>query len=124
MRRGALLKEAQFMGRLPTSVAGGDVDEGNWLAIAWLCGPGSVTLARFFAFIAPCGGASGLPNVAACAVVAVIAAPAAVAANSSRLDIMADCSLGKNAPRPRGDDMNAASVHCGLTKTGIDLAAG
>jgi len=37
----------------------------------------------------PCGGSSGLPKEAARAAVAVIAAPAAVAANIMRLDIIA-----------------------------------
>src|SRR5258708_33224706 len=88
MRRGALLKDAQSIDMPPTSVGGGDVAEGNRFAIAGLCGPGSVMLAGFLAFIAPWGGSSGLPKVAARAVVAVITAPRAVAANISRLDIM------------------------------------
>jgi hypothetical protein len=44
------------MGMLPMSVEGGDFAEGNWLAMAGLCGPGSVMLAGFSALIAPCGG--------------------------------------------------------------------
>jgi hypothetical protein len=34
IRRGALLKDAQFICRLPTSVAGGLAAEGNWPATA------------------------------------------------------------------------------------------
>src|SRR6266571_4022060 len=97
MRRGALLKEAQFICRLPMSVGGGDTAEGNWPAIAGLCGPGSVTPAGILALIAPCGGSSGLPNVAARTAPAVSAVPAAVAANISRLEIIARCSF-----RPHG----------------------
>jgi hypothetical protein len=89
IRFGALLKEAQNIGMSPTSVGGGDWAEGNWLAIAGLLGPGSVRLAGFFAFIAPCGGSSGLPNVAGSALAAVTMALVAVATNISRLDIIA-----------------------------------
>src|SRR5882757_9421116 len=88
MRRGALLKEAQFICRLPTSVGGGENADGKWSLMAGFCGPGSVILAGFLAFIAPCGGSSGLPKEAARAVVAVITAPAAVTANTSRRDTM------------------------------------
>jgi len=70
-------------------VGGGETAEGNWLEMASLCGPGSVRLAGLLALIAPCGGSSGLPKEAARAAVAVIAAPAAVAANIMRLDIIA-----------------------------------
>src|SRR3982074_3544219 len=62
MRFGALLNDAQNCGRSPTSVGGGEDAAGNRSASAGLCGPGSVTLAGFFAFNAPCGGSSGLPN--------------------------------------------------------------
>src|SRR5437763_13926653 len=62
IRFGALLNDAQNCGRSPTSVAGGDDAAGNRSASTGLCGPGSVTLAGFFAFNAPCGGASGVPN--------------------------------------------------------------
>src|SRR5579859_5221261 len=95
MRRGALLKDAQFIGRLPTSVGGGDVAEGNWLPMAWLFGPGSVTLAGFLALIAPCAGASGSPNVAARAIAGANAAPAVLAASTLRRDIMAGFSCLK-----------------------------
>ena len=62
MRRGALLKDAQFICRLPTSVAGGEKAPGNWLDMAGLLGPGSVALDGLFkVLIAPCGGTSGLP---------------------------------------------------------------
>src|SRR6476659_8762699 len=96
MRRGALLNDAQLSGMLPTSVGGGENADGNWLLIAGFCGPGSVMLLGFVALIAPCGGSSGLPNeiaafsgaaLAAVMVAAVMTAPAAVAANASRLDI-------------------------------------
>jgi hypothetical protein len=46
-------------------------------------------LAGFLALIAPCGGSSGFPKVAACAVVAASTAPPALAARISRLDIIA-----------------------------------
>jgi hypothetical protein len=49
-------------------------------------------LPRLLAFIAPCGGSSGLPKEAARAVAAVIAAPAAVAANIPRREIMVSSS--------------------------------
>src|SRR5436853_3709727 len=80
------------------SVAGGVVADGNWPASAGFCGPGSVMLPRFLAFIAPCGGSSGLPKEAARAVAAVIAAPAAVAANIPRRDIMLATPLNGGAP--------------------------
>src|SRR5260221_13316454 len=64
IRFGALLKDAQNCGISPTSVAGGDDAAGNWSASTGLCGPGSVRLAGFFAFTAPCGGWSGVPNEA------------------------------------------------------------
>src|SRR6266446_1806182 len=65
IRFGALLNDAQNCGMSFVLVAGGDDAAGNWSAIAGLCGPGSVRLAGFCALIAPCGGASGLPNEAA-----------------------------------------------------------
>src|SRR6201988_2576454 len=40
MRFGELLKEAQSIGMPPTSVAGGDCAEGNWLAIGSPFGAG------------------------------------------------------------------------------------
>jgi hypothetical protein len=88
MRFGALLNEAQSIGMPPTSVAGGNCAEGNWLPIASLCGPGSLRFPGALASIAPCGGASGLPKEAACAAFAVITAPAADTAGISRLESM------------------------------------
>src|SRR5882672_7154661 len=97
MRRGALLNDAQLSGMLPTSVAGGENAAGNWLLIAGFCGPGSVMLLGFAALTAPCGGSFGLPNeiaafsgaaLAVVMVAAVMTAPAAVAANASRLEII------------------------------------
>src|SRR5437763_9292841 len=99
MRRGALLNEAHSIGRLPMSVGGGVVADGNWPAIAGLCGPGSVMLPRLLAFIAPCGGSSGLPKEAARAAVALIAAPAAVAANIPRREIIAYSSSPASGAR-------------------------
>src|SRR6516225_2588014 len=91
-------------GMSPTSVAGGDPAEGNWLASAGLRGPGSVTLAGLVALMAPCGGSSGLPKVAAWALAAVAIAPVAVATNTSRLDIIAhsfprNLRFGSRTPR-------------------------
>src|SRR6266516_3391739 len=100
MRRGELLKEAQSICRLPTSVGGGDTAEGNRPATAGFCGPGSVTLPGFLALIAPCGGSSGLPQEAARAVAAVIAASAAVAASTSRLEIINQCILSSRETSP------------------------
>src|SRR5271169_2865402 len=62
IRFAALLNDAQNCCRSFVEVAGGDTAEGNWLAIAGFCGPGSVTLAGFVALTAPWGGVSGLPN--------------------------------------------------------------
>src|SRR5258708_40067244 len=76
-RFGALLNEAQSSGMPPTSVAGGNCAEGNWLPMAGLCGPGSARLPGPLALTAPCGGWSGLPNEAAFAALAVMTAPAA-----------------------------------------------
>src|SRR5580692_11125662 len=88
MRRGALLNDDHGICMPPTSVAGGDVAEGNWLARAGFCGPGSTTLAGFVALIAPCGGRSGLPKLCACAFVAAAArVPAAVAPRRPRRDM-------------------------------------
>src|ERR1700740_3177883 len=89
MRFGALLKDAQNCGKSPTSVGGGDCAEENWLPNAGLCGPGSVRLSGFLALIAPWGGSSGLPKVAAREVVAAVSiAPEAVAISMSRLEII------------------------------------
>src|SRR3982074_688925 len=85
-RFGALLNEAQSIGMPPTSVAGGNRAEGNWLPIASLCGPGSLRFPGPLALIAPCGGWSGLPKEAARAALAGITAPAADTANTSRLE--------------------------------------
>src|SRR5882757_11479585 len=99
MRRGALLNDAQVSGMLPTSVAGGENADGNCSLIAGFCGPGSVMLLGLVALIAPCGGSFGLPKAIGCftgvalAVVmdtAVATPPKAVAASTSRLDII-DC---------------------------------
>src|SRR5947209_17721318 len=84
-RFGALLKEAQSIGMPPTSVAGGNCAEGNWLPMAWLCGPGSLRFPGALALRAPCGGWSGLPEEAAWAALAVLNAPADTA-NTSRLE--------------------------------------
>src|SRR6478609_8660477 len=84
MRLGALLNEAQSIGRPPTSVAGGFWTEGNCSPKAGFCGPGSVRLPGLLALIAPCGGSSGLPKVAACAPEPAMAAPAADMASKSR----------------------------------------
>src|SRR6476660_2603692 len=95
MRRGALLKDAQLSGMLPTSVGGGENAPGNWSLIAGFCGPGSLTLLGFLALIAPCGGSFGLPKTislftgvasAVVIVAAVTTPPTAVAANMSRLE--------------------------------------
>src|SRR5258708_24572244 len=86
MRFGALLNEAQGNGMLPTSVAGGDCGEGNWLAMAGFCGPGSVMLAGvFLALIAPCGGSSGVPKDWACAAWTTAAATEPPAVTARRL---------------------------------------
>src|SRR5260221_7550779 len=90
MRRGALLNDAQNIGRSPTFVAGGEKAPGNWFVIAGLFGPGSVRLEGFpCVLIAPSGGWSGLPNDAAtagAAAASTLAAP--VAASMSRRDIV------------------------------------
>src|ERR1700736_5204492 len=68
MRFAALLNDAQNCGRSFVEVAGGDTAAGNWSAIARFCGPGSVKLAGFAAFIAPFGGRAGVPDPCARAV--------------------------------------------------------
>src|SRR6478735_6646418 len=88
MRLDALLNEAQFNGRPPTSVAGGDCTSGNCLARSGVCGPGSVRLLGVLALMAPCAGSSGLPKVAACAE-PTMAAPAADSASKSRRENIA-----------------------------------
>src|ERR1700704_6225028 len=87
-RFGALLKDAQSIGMPPTSVAGENCAEGNWLPMAGLCGPGSARFPGPLALIAPCGGRSGLPKEAARAAVAVMTAPAADTASMSRHENM------------------------------------
>src|ERR1700682_5959134 len=82
-RFGALLKEAQSSGMPPTSVAGGNCAEGNWLPRAGLCGPGSLRFPGPLALMAPCVGRCGLANEAAGAALAVLTAPAADTANTS-----------------------------------------
>src|SRR6266404_9258183 len=104
MRFGALLNDAQNIGMFPTSVGGGDCADGNWLAIARFCGPGSATLAGLpLALMAPCGGSSGLPKDAASVVVAAVARPlAAVAVSMLRLEIIFRASglVTVSLPRP------------------------
>src|SRR5882757_2278 len=97
-RFGALLNEAQSIGMPPTSVAGGNCAEGNWLPIASLCGPGSRRVPGALALTAPCGGRSGLPKEAARAAPAVMTAPAADTASTSRLENIVVAPL-KNDPR-------------------------
>src|SRR5271165_2734040 len=87
MRRGALLNDAQNIGMSPTSVAGGEKAPGNCELIAGFCEPGSVTLdGLLLVLISPCGGASGLPKLAALAAAAVATEPAAAAASTARRD--------------------------------------
>src|SRR5262245_28174442 len=87
MRRGALLNDAQNIGMSPTLVAGGENASGSWDAMAGFCGPGSVKLDGLpVVLILPCGGSSGLPNVAALAAAAVTMVPAAAAASTLRRD--------------------------------------
>src|SRR5258708_24834332 len=63
MRRGALLNDAQNIGRSPTFVGGGEKAPGNWFVITGLLGPGSVRLEGFpCVLIPPRGGSSRLPN--------------------------------------------------------------
>src|SRR4029453_7251625 len=59
MRFAELLNDAQNCGMSFVDVAGGDTAAGNWSAIAGFCGPGSVKVAGFLAFTAPCRGVSG-----------------------------------------------------------------
>src|SRR3979411_2722600 len=87
-RFGAWLTEAQTIGLPPSAVGGGNCAEGNSLPIASLCGPGSLRFPGALPLIAPCGGRSGLPNEAARAALAVITAPAADTASTSRLENM------------------------------------
>src|SRR6476620_6195645 len=87
MRRRARLKEAQNWGELPTSVVGGERKAGSASARPASCGPGIARALGSVTLAAPSGGRSGLPNEAACASVAVIAAaPTAVAASAPRRD--------------------------------------
>src|SRR5260370_26393981 len=62
IRFGALLNDAQNCGMSFVLVAGGEDAAGNWSAIAGLCGPGSVRLAGFCAFVAPWCGPSGFAH--------------------------------------------------------------
>src|SRR6202050_5741574 len=80
------------------SVGGGENADGNWSLMAGFCGPGSVVLLGLTPLMAPCGGSSGLPKaigafsgaaVAVFMAAAVTTPPTAVAANMSRLDIIA-----------------------------------
>src|SRR5689334_8213921 len=108
MRLEALLKEAQFCGRPPTSVAGGDTADGNWLARAGFCGPGSLRLRGFWALIAPCGGRSGLPKVCALTLAAAPASkpPAADAASRARREN--DTIFVASGSQGRGPDVRAS----------------
>src|ERR1700754_3626570 len=134
MRRGALLNDAQVSGMLPVSVAGGENAAGNWSLMAGFCGPGSVTLLGFVAFTAPCGGSSGLPKVMSlftgAAFAGVIAAavttpPTAAAANASPLVNIFTPFLYDGRSRPVGlKNLFCPSPYWGLTRTGIDFAAG
>src|ERR1700692_2297746 len=83
-----MLKEFQNIGIPPTSVGGGSRNDGRFLASAGFCDPGSVRLWGLVAFAAPCGGKSGLPNVAAAWAVAASPgiAPAPPAARMLRVD--------------------------------------
>jgi hypothetical protein len=92
------LKDAQNIGMSPTLVAGGENAAGNCDAMAGFCGPGSVTLAGLpVVLMAPCGGSSGLPNVAAwAAATAVATVPAAAAAAST---LRRDTGSIKTPPR-------------------------
>src|SRR4051794_34624908 len=115
MRRRARLKEAQNWGELPTSVAGGSRKAGSAPARPTSCGPGIVRARGSVTLAAPSGGRSGLPNEAACASVAVIAAaPAAVAASAPRRDRLIDVSpegklrFGVFTGRPRLERVNDA----------------
>jgi hypothetical protein len=61
------LKDAQNIGNEPTSVAGGETAPGNCPDSAGLFGPMIVVLDGLSTvLIAPWGGSSGLPKVAAC----------------------------------------------------------
>src|SRR5919204_6293678 len=82
MRLCATLKEDQNWGMSPTSVAGGFIAFGNCDCSVGLPGPGSLS-APGVLLIAPCGGSSGLPNVAARAEPAASKAPPAAAGSST-----------------------------------------
>src|SRR5438128_1625576 len=82
MRLWALLKEAQNCGMSPTSVGGGLTAFGNCDWSFGFCGPGSLR-APGVLLMAPSGGSSGLPKVAACAGPAASTAPPAAAAAST-----------------------------------------
>jgi len=87
VRRGARLNDAQNSGMLPTSVGGGSRNDGMLLASPASCGPGMVRPPGSVTLTDPSGGWSGLPNEAAWASVAAIAAPpAAVVAMTLRRD--------------------------------------
>src|SRR6267142_2808217 len=87
MRFGALLNDAQSIGMPPTSVAGGNCADGNWLPRVGFCGPGSLRFPGPIALMAPCGGKSGFPKEAARAAVAVMAPTADTASTSRRENI-------------------------------------
>src|SRR6202000_2852064 len=88
MRFDALLNDAHVVGMPPTSVAGADCADGNWLPSTGFWGPGLVRFPGRWGLIAPCGGSSGLPNEPAFAADTVIATPMADAASRSRLENM------------------------------------
>src|SRR6476660_7056708 len=86
MRFGARLNEDQNGGIPLTSVAGGLRNDGSFPARPRSCGPGSANALGLVTLTAPSAGSSGLPNVAARAVVADNAMPAAVVARMLRLE--------------------------------------
>src|SRR5262249_11255064 len=111
MRRGALLKDDHASGMPPTSVAGGDTADGNWLESAGFCGPGSVMLCGL-ALIAPCGGRLGLPKVCAAACAAAPATePAAVAASRPRRE-MGVITISPGLPHHKGGRRPDARSSC------------
>src|SRR5579859_4886430 len=83
-RFGAMLNEDQNSGMPPTSVGGGLMKDGRLLASAGFCGPGSER-AWGLAFIAPCGGRSGLPNTPAAWAAAVMTPPTRSEEHTSEL---------------------------------------
>jgi hypothetical protein len=89
MRFAALLNEAHVVGMPPTSVAGGDCADGNWLPITSFRGPGSVRFPGPLPLMAPCAGSSGLPKEAAFAADTVAATPSPETASKFRLEIIA-----------------------------------